>query len=245
MHPALAFTAHRPWPLPLKWWTWRQSWLDLAFIHYRIAPEKLRPLLPARLRLQKFDGSAWVGLVPFRMARVGPRLLPEFAVLPDFPELNLRTYVEFDGKPGVWFFSLDADCRPAVFGGRHLYALPYFSADMRQERHGDGFRFSSMRRADGIRFAGDYRPHGAIHFAQPGTFEHWATERYCLYAHSPRSGLTRVDVHHAPWPLQAAAVEIAACGILSAAGISPDDDPPRCHFSPGVDVVSFDKERLG
>jgi len=95
------------------------------------------------------------------------------------PELNLRTYVECEGKPGIWFFSLDADSWPVVFGGRHLYGLPYFSARMQQTSSDDGCFFSSARRAGGARFVARYRPLGDVFFPEPGTFEHWAAERYC------------------------------------------------------------------
>jgi uncharacterized protein len=116
MHESLRYLDHRPWPLPTTPWAWRQSWLDLAFIHYRVATSALRTIVPAGLTVQEFDGSAWVGLVPFRMAGVMRRGLPDIPGFSMFPKLNLRTYVERDGKPGVWFFSLDAASWPIVLG---------------------------------------------------------------------------------------------------------------------------------
>src|SRR5262245_19320311 len=120
MHPALHVVEHRPWPLPQGEWKWRQSWLDLAFIHYRAEAMSIRAVLPAGIRLQEFDGTAWVGVVPFRMAGVMRRPLPDVPGFSSLHELNLRTYVEVGGKPGVWFFSLDADSSPLVFGGRRI-----------------------------------------------------------------------------------------------------------------------------
>jgi uncharacterized protein len=243
MHPALETVKHRPWPLPDGQWKWRQSWLDLAFIHLRVATEKIRALLPAGVRLQEFDGTAWVGLVPFRMAGVMRRPLPDIPHFSSFPELNLRTYVEVGKKSGVWFFSLDADSWPVVFGGRHIYGLPYFPATMQLERDDSWFSFRSVRRAGSVRFVARYRPVDEVFFAEPGTFEHWATERYCLYSFSDRRGIARVEVHHAPWPLQRAEVAIEECSVLSSAGISPIEGGPICHFSTGVDVVSFATEK--
>lgn len=245
MHPALQSVDHRPWPLPNREWTWRQSWLDLAFVHYRVDSRGIRALVPEALKLQEFDGTAWVGLVPFRMAGVMRRPFPDIPGCSSFPELNLRTYVEFAGKPGVWFFSLDADSWPIVFGGRRFYGLPYFSARMRQQFKDGWFSFSSVRRGGAAEFEARYRAIGDVHFARTGTFEHWATERYCLYAGSDRSGICRVEVHHAPWPLQGAEIVIERCSILSAAGISPLESDPIVHFSSGVSVVSFAKERVG
>lgn len=242
MHPALKQLEHRPWPLPTQAWKWRQSWLDLAFIHYRVPAENIARLLPAGLRLQDFDGSAWVGLVPFRMAGVMRRPFPDAPYFSSFPELNLRTYVEAGGKAGVWFFSLDADSWPVVLGGRHLYDLPYFPATMRLQREGQWFSFRSVRRGGAIRFSARYRPLGNAYLAPPGTFEYWAAERYCLYSFSRRGGLSRLEVHHAPWPLQKAEVLVEENHLLLSAGIIPLPGEPVCHFSSGVHVVSFDKE---
>lgn len=221
------------------------TWLDLAFIHYRIDPSALALLLPTGLRVDEFDGSAWIGLVPFRMANVAPRPLPNLPGLSAFPEVNVRTYVDVHGKPGVWFFSLDADSWPAVFGGQRFFNLPYFSARMQQTERGGWFDYASVRlRGPGI-FRGRYRPTGEVFLSRPGTFEHWATERYCLYAHSPRRGLARLEVHHARWPLQTAEAEIADNTLFAAAGLtSVADAAPICHFSRGVDVISFNAERI-
>jgi uncharacterized protein YqjF (DUF2071 family) len=243
-HPAFQSIDHRPWPLPAQAWNWRQSWLNLAFIHYRIAADVLRPRLPAGLTLQEFDGSAWLGLVPFRMAGVMRRPFPDLPGFSGFPELNLRTYVECAGKPGVWFFSLDADSWPIVWGGRTLYGLPYHRAAMHHEIRDGWHCFASRRRAGAVEFRGRYRPVGEVFTTTPGTFEHWATERYCLYAGGVGRPLQRVQVHHVPWPVQRAEVEIEISDILAAAGLVPDLAPPRCHFSRGVHVVSYPPERL-
>lgn len=246
MHPALQHLGHRPWPLPNRSWIWRQSWLDLAFIHYRVRPAELEARLPPGLRLERFDGSAWVGLVPFRMSGVMRRPLPDVPGFGTFPELNVRTYVDFEGRPGVWFFSLDAASLPIVLGGRLWYRLPYFAAVMHQRWDGGWCHFSSRRRRTNLRFRATYRPAGSVFTAAKGSFEHWATERYCLYApaRKPGLGIVRVEVHHAPWPLQPAQVEIEESTLLEAAGIHPGDDPPLSHFSSGVEVVSFPGETL-
>jgi uncharacterized protein len=93
MHPALRHTAHRPWPLPRRPWIWRQSWLDLLFMHYPADRAALLERLPPGVRLQEFDGVPWLGIVPFRMQDVMARMLPSFPPFVRFPELNVRTYV--------------------------------------------------------------------------------------------------------------------------------------------------------
>lgn len=244
MHPSLQRIDHRPWPLPALEWNWRQSWTDLAFIHYRVEKSVLQRLLPEGLMPQEFEGSAWVGVVPFRMAGVMRRGLPDVPGFSSFLELNVRTYVEYQGRAGVWFFSLDTNSWPFVFGGRHVYGLPYHPAKMRQEVADGWNQFSSQRRGGNASFSARYRPQGEIGFAEAGSFEHWATERYCLYSHSSRRGMERVDVHHAPWPLRRAEVEIRENTLLDAAGISTDDSAPVYHFSSGVHVISYPIEKL-
>lgn len=205
----------------------------------------LAALLPRGLNLQTFDGSAWLALVPFRMAGVMRRPLPDLPGFSAFPELNLRTYVEAEGKPGVWFFSLDAESWPIVLGGRHVYGLPYFRAAIRHRRCGVGVDFDCRRRCGGAEFVARIRPTGRASFAAPGTLEYWAAERYCLYSCSARRGLERVEVHHPPWPLQTAEVEVARCRMFEPAGLALEPAAPVCHFSSGVDVVSYAGERVG
>lgn len=241
MHPALRTLDHRPWPLPATSWVVRMAWRDLAFIHYPVDADRVQSRLPPDLRVDTFDGRAWLGLVPFRMAQVTPRHAPAIPFFSTFPEVNVRTYVVADGKPGVWFFSLDADSRPTVFLGRQRFHLPYFSARAKLTSRAGWSHFTSVRRGGGEGLRARYRPIGEIFFAQCGTFEHWATERYCLYTQSPRGAFTRVDVHHPPWPLQHAEVHIETCSLLGAAGFAPEAAPPRCHFSSGVEVISFPK----
>jgi len=107
-HDAFGQTDHRPWPLPPGRWSWRQSWRDLLFAHWPVAAAAIRPLVPAELTVQEFDGTSWIAVVPFRMAGVMRRPLPDLPWVSAFPELNVRVYVEAGGKPGVFFFSLDA-----------------------------------------------------------------------------------------------------------------------------------------
>ena len=177
--------------------------------------------------------------MPFRMAEFKRRPPLDIPLFSPFPELNLRTYVVVDGKPGVWFFSLDADNWPIVLVGRGVYNLPYFKAAIQLEKQEGWFECSSTRRQGEVGFQGRYRPVGDIFIAETGSFEAWATERYCLYSQSRQGEIHRVEVHHVPWPLQKAEAQIESCDLFSAAGISPPDEKVVCHFSAGVQVVSY------
>lgn len=224
------------------------SWCDLLFAHWPIDPALMRALVPQRLELDTFDGRAWVGVVPFRMANTGPRGLNRVPGVSAFAELNVRTYVIRDGRPGVWFFSLDAASRLAVCGARWMFHLPYFHARMRCERAGDEVTYRSERRHRGAppgEFVGRYRPTGSVYHSQPGTLEHWLTERYCLYAADQRGRIYRAEVHHAPWPLRPAEAEIETCTVTNGWGIHLPDTPPILHFVDQLDVLGWWIQRAG
>lgn len=105
-----------------------QCWRDLLFAHWPVPAESLRRLVPAGLTLQEFEGRAWVGVTPFLLTGLRPRALPAIPGLSRFPEINVRTYVTAQDRPGVFFFSLDAGSTLAVIAARALYSLPYFRA---------------------------------------------------------------------------------------------------------------------
>jgi len=120
----LGIAAHRPWPLPGGCWVMLEIWHDLLFAHWPIAPQVMRQRVPPEMPLDTFDGPCWIGIVPFYMSPVRPRWVPPLAGLLRFPELNVRTYVTLDNKPGVYFFSLDTVYQSVVWAARTFYHLP-------------------------------------------------------------------------------------------------------------------------
>ena len=241
-------TQHRPWALPNRRWAMAMDWHDLLFMHWPILPELLRPLIPPALAIDCFDGTAWIGVVPFRMSGVRPRYTPALPWMSAFPELNVRTYVESDGKPGVWFFSLDAANPVAVWAARRSFYLPYYHARMTVEEVDGGFRYQSHRvhrRAPSAAFAGSYRPIAPVYHAAPGTLDHWLTERYCLYAADPRGRLYRGDIHHSRWPLQAAEAAIDVNTMTDAVGLNLPEMEPLLHFASRLEVVAWHLTAVG
>lgn len=243
MHPSFAHLDHRPWPLPTAPWTWRQSWRDLLFAHWPIDARALRPLVPDGLRIQEFEGTAWIAVVPFRMTGVMRRHLPDLPWISAFPELNVRTYVERDGRPGVWFLSLDATNPLAVWAARAFFHLPYHRARMALVAEGDRIEYRSIRGP--ARFEGSYRPASEVYSALPGSLEHQLTERYCLYARDRAGSLWRNDVHHAPWPLRKAEADLRVNTMLSSHGLAVSGGPALLHFARRIDVVVWSGERVG
>jgi len=243
----LADVAHRPWPMPRQPWILAMRWHDLLFLHWPMKSEAIRPYIPAALPIDTFDGTAWIGVVPFRMSGVGPRLLPPVPGLSAFPELNVRTYVSVEGKPGVWFFSLDAGNALAVEAARDLFHLNYYNAHMACEPLGERVRYSSIRthrNAPAAAFQGQYRPTGPAYRSTPGTLESWLTERYCLYAADRRGRIWRSDIHHASWPLQPAEAEIERNTMTEQIRLTLPDTTPLLHFARFLDVVAWWPRRL-
>lgn len=235
-------TDHRPWPLPNKPWALQMQWLDLAFLHWRVPFETLRPLVPAALDLDTFDGGSWIGITPFQMANVRVRIAPPIPTASRFPELNVRTYVRANGRAGVWFFSLDAASLLAVGGARFGCDLPYFSATMSLSRDGETVSYGSRRTAKGApaaEFRARYRPAGPAGPVVPGSLERWLTERYCLFTVTGAGRVFELDIHHHPWPLQPAAAEIEKNTMAEAARIDLPGEPPLVHYSSRLDVLAW------
>lgn len=236
----LAHTNHRPWPVPRDPWIIFQGWRDLLFAHWPLPAELLRALVPSALHIDEFAGSAWIGVVPFRIVHFGPRLVPELPGLSEFHELNVRTYVRVADKPGVFFFSLDAASLMAVFGARMFYGLPYFHADMSSSSRADGWIHYRSRREQGrpAEFVGRYRGTGAEFVAAAGTLDYWLTERYCLYTAHGSGRATRVDIHHLPWKLWRAEATIDVNTMLPD-GLAVPESAPVLHFAQAQDVLTW------
>jgi uncharacterized protein YqjF (DUF2071 family) len=244
----LKHTAHRPWALPRGPWIMKQEWHDLLFAHWAVPVDVLRPLIPQALEIDMFGGQAWLGVVPFRMSDVRLRGVPAIPGLSRFPELNVRTYVARDGKPGVWFFSLDAANAVAVWGARRLFHLPYFLAAMSCAEHAGWIRYESHRkdrRGSPASLQARYRAIGDVFHAAAGSIEHFLAERYCLYAEDEKKRIIRCEIHHPRWALQLAETALQENMMAAAAGITiADQKPELLHFSGRQEVVVWAPEVL-
>jgi uncharacterized protein YqjF (DUF2071 family) len=248
MMPAIfQHTAHRPWLVPRGPWIMEQSWHDLLFAHWAVDAVVLRPHIPAKLDIDTFEGKAWLGIVPFRMSGVRVRWTPPLPWLSAFPELNVRTYVSTQDKPGVWFFSLDAANTLAVAAARFSFHLPYFRAHMHCRERDGWIQYQSERRHPGAPAAvleGRYRAAGEIFEAQPGSLAHFLTERYCLYSAASEGRIYRGEIHHPPWLLQPAESEFWRNSMAEAAGLALPAELPLLHFAKRQDMVAWAPQRI-
>jgi uncharacterized protein YqjF (DUF2071 family) len=231
-------TGHRPWALPEEPWTSAQSWVDLAFLHWRVDPSALRRLVPESVDLDTFDGDAWIGIVPFRLTGLRVRGLPPLPRISTFPELNVRTYASRRGRPGIWFFTLDAGSAWFVEAAKRLYRLPYQQARMRCERIAEHVHYESARA--GAAFSGRYQGGGDLFHPKPGSLEHFLTERYCLYTEDG-GRLYSAEIHHPPWNLQRGEAQI---DLNTMSPLPLADEKAHVLFSPRQDVVVWPLEEL-
>jgi uncharacterized protein YqjF (DUF2071 family) len=224
---------------PRGWPIMRQHWGKLLFMHWPIEVERLRPLIPDRLTIDTFEGSAYIGIIPFTMWGVRPTFTPPVPGLSAFHELNVRTYVHLDGTPGVWFFSLDAESALAVWGARTFFHLPYFKARMSLKEQGQTILYSSRRTHEGATPAeldatwtiGRALPEAST----PGSIAFFLTERYCLYA-AHQGRLFRCRIFHPPWPLHEATLPLHRSTMIESLGLQTPAGDPLLHYAEALKV---------
>ena len=226
-----------------------QQWTDLLFLHWEYSIDEIQRTLPPDLKVDTFEGKAYLGIVPFFMRNIRPRFCPIVPGISNFLELNLRTYVrDRSGSPGVWFYSLDANQRLAVTIARRFFHLPYFFADMSAEHSSNGtIRYSSLRKENTERSTACYFEYAAgpsLPEPEPHSLEFFLVERYILYSLSPK-GLMRGKVWHKPYDLCQPKLNAWDANLCQLNGFTQPIRPPdHMLMSPGVDVRIFSLERV-
>lgn len=223
-------------PEPVRRAVMTNRWSWLTYLHWSFDPAIVQALLPEGLRVDTFDGDAWVGLIPFRMQVAMPGV-PPVPYLSTFPETNVRTYVVGpDGRPGVWFFSLDAARLPAVAVARGWFGLAYRWASMRIEGHDRGVRYTSVRReGPSASCRIEVEVGDRIEPEKVSDLDHFLVSRWRLYSVWHR-GLVLGRIAHAPWTLRTAELVDLQQDMLAAAGLPRPAGDPLVRYAPGVDV---------
>lgn len=223
-----------------------QRWQKLAFLHWRVPSSMLQPLIPRELTIEEFDGSAWLGFVPFSMERIRPWWFPPVPGISWFLETNIRTYVvDSKGVRGVWFFSLDANKQLAVTVARTFWHLPYRMAELSMtiSKSPDGLTMFHYQGTRVDQPPAEYDVVTAVDLRAPAapaatdSLEHFLVERYILFAQKRNGQLMSGQVHHAPYLIR----PIVSCRVsqsLSSAEGCPSLITPPDHaaYSEGVDV---------
>lgn len=247
VHPALRSVAHRPWPIPQRAWSWRQSWCDLLLAHWRVDVDAVRALVPPPLVVEEREGSAWIGMTPLRLRDVAHRPFPEPPGLSSYTALGLQVCVACEGRSGSLVLGLDLDGRLGVWAARRLLQLPATRARMHADIAPDGVRYRSVRERSTTPAVFDavYRATSPPFEAKAGSLEHWLAERYCLYARGAEGALFRIDLHHAPWPLQRAEAIVHENDLFRAHGVPEPQEPALVSFVRRLDVLLWSPERIG
>lgn len=232
----MANPTDRTWTLPKQPWVMRMIWSELLFAHWPVDPRMLAPLLPKGLELDTREGIAWIGVVPFLMSAVAPRGCPSLPNASRFLELNVRTYVTCDGKPGVWFFSLDAASRLAVRAARATFNLPYMDARMSLVKDKSArivYLSERTHRGEPKAFLdASYEASGNTFEAPKGTLEHWLTARYCFYSVNRQGRLYRGEIDHVPWRLSQARWEVNLNTMCDPLGLELTGEPHLLFAQP-------------
>jgi len=212
-----------------------QQWRDLAYVHWRYPVEEVQALLLSGVEVDVHDGSAWVGLIPFSMRKIGLPRLPAVPYLGSFPEVNVRTYVRCNGKPGVWFFSLDVNRFLPALVARTTYLLPYCWGSARHFRDGDVLKTTVRRR-----WPSTSSTHISIligdEIEEPSDTAVFLSARWGLYSKGFRGALRYAPVDHEKWPLYSATLLDIDDSLVTSAGLSAPRGEPHVLFSPGVSV---------
>lgn len=215
-----------------------QSWRSLLFMHWPVAIDELRPLVPDSLEIDTHEGVAYVGLVPFAMYYVRPRWAPKFVGF-NFLETNVRTYVTHGDQPGVYFFSLDAASRIGVWTARTCWGLPYFYSEMSLKPLGDTIHYHSCRSGSAATLNVRCQLGELLPPSDPSSLEFFFLERYLLFLEHRRQ-LYCGQVYHTPYPAQNAEILELDDQLLAAAGFNNCTGlPTHTHYSSGVDVEIF------
>ena len=226
--PALPFVMH-------------QCWEQLLFLHWSFDPTLIQASMPPGLTVDVFDGKAWVAIVPFLMRKIRPRFSPAVPGVSNFLETNLRTYVyDEQGRPGVWFYSLECNQPLAVWVARTGFYLPYQHASMTAVQGPDQrMIYTSQRRGDAQVSRFEYQLRSRVGEAEPGSLEFFLAERYALFSKTPR-GLRLGRVHHRPYPVAQAEVSSWDTRLFTLNGLpEPGRPPDHIMGSEGVQVRVF------
>lgn len=224
-----------------------QRWNHLLFAHWPVDPAAVQATLPPGLSVDTFEGSAYLGLVPFAMERVRPAWLPPLPGVSWFLELNLRTYVhDGRGNAGVWFYSLDCNQALAVQLARRFFHLPYFDARIGAQWRGDTMHYHCQRR-DGTSAGGAYvwTPGAHAQTVAPGSLEFFLVERYLLFAADATGRLYGCRVHHAPYRIAPATATELSLEPVQQAGFALAGPPVSVLTAEPVDVTIFRLQALG
>lgn len=230
--------SHRPWKIPVGKWEYYQEWNNALFLHWSFPYEAIRELVPKELQLDSFEGKYYISLVAFTMQKIYPKNLFPLKFISDFHEINIRTYVDNNDKKGVYFLNIEAEKALSSFIARELSGLPYEKSEI----HRSVDTYTSINSNKNFSLDIEYKTGNLL--THKSKLDLWLTERYCLYL-DKKNHIYRYEIHHKEWDIRQ--VEFSRLDINYKLTSSIDlkkKTPDAFHFSEGVKVISWKKEKL-
>ncbi len=229
----LSLNSHRSWNIPSRNWSYYQEWNDAVFLHWKVNAEELKKFIPKDLEIDLIENSAWISLVAFDMENIRPRHLPAFPPISYFHEINIRTYVKFNNKTGVYFLSIEGGKELSCRIAKNMSGLPY--------------RYSRMKRKTGFYTSENNSPKSnfELKFKVSKKLEHktqtdlFLTERYALFQDAGNC-LNEFEIHHIEWPIHEIEIENLKVDYPQFEDLI-GKEPDLVHYSSGVQVIAWDK----
>jgi uncharacterized protein YqjF (DUF2071 family) len=228
-------TEHRPWKIPAKNWQFYQEWNNAVFLHWQVELTELEAFVPNKLEIDLFEGKAWVSLVIFKMEKIRPKLLPSFAPVSDFDELNIRTYVKFNNKCGVYFLSIEANKILSCMVAKGISGLPYRHSIIQRTTNRISSHNSELKDKLKIEYA---IGNEALRKTE---LDKWLTERYALF-HDTNSCINEFEIHHVAWPVDRLELNKLRIDYPRFSKLI-NDKPDKMHYSKGVQVIAWGKSK--
>jgi len=220
-----------------------QNWEKILFLHWPIDPALIQARIPPGLEVDLFEDKAWIGITPFKVTGLHLMSLPPVPGLDSFNEINVRTYVHYEGKPGIWFFSLDASKLIPVIAARLFYQVPYHSAAISFHDSGTQFSVDMTRTANrDVGFEARWQKGTRLRDPDVGSLAFFLVERYCFFAEL-RSSIMMTRVYHHPWILDEAVLESCESNLIGSVGLPEPSGEPLAHFSEGVSTQIWEPRK--
>jgi uncharacterized protein len=233
----LKTTAHRPWDLPRGSWQFYQEWHHAVFFHWPVDKHELQEMLPKELEIDLYQGQAWISLIVFGIRNIRPRFLPSIPAISDIDEINIRTYIKYKGKRGIYFFSLEASKWFPCLLAKFFVELPYRQSRIRSSQN--SYNSYNLELGDTMHIEFKVQEEKK----QATVFDRWLTERYVSYQDNNSGKINALEIHHFQWPLYK--IELNKCFVRYNRFRSLIHDQPQlAHYSPGVQVLSWGLKKL-
>lgn len=232
----------RRWP-----WVGQQEWRDILFMHWPVPYEILKPYVPAPFKLETYNRQAWVSVILLQAKNSRLRGMPTMMSYPSFLQMNVRTYINFDGEPGIYFFSVDANHKLTVTTAKGLLKLPYELAEMEMKRDKDHIMFKSKRKKVNQivpSITANYRPSLQRIAHQRGTLSHWLTERYCFWLINGKR-VMKGPLSHLPWELYDVTLDLNMTDMIPFLSDRYKQENPLVHYAKSVNAYLYPFEQTG